>query len=96
MTELTNKDIDKIAKLARIKISDTEREDLSGGVKKVISWVEELQEVNVDGIEVMTGVYNDPLRMEKDEILDGDIADEVLKNAPEEKYGYFTVPKVIE
>ena len=96
MSNISDADIKKIAKLSRIKLSDADHENVSTQVKKVIDWVEDLQEVDTDNIEIMTGVYNDPMRMEKDEVLDGDIAEDVLKNAPDEKYGYFAVPKVIE
>lgn len=96
MSNISDADIQKIAKLSRIKLSDADHENVSTQVKKVIDWVEDLQEVDTDNIEIMTGVYNDPIRMEKDEVLDGDIAEDVLKNAPDEKYGYFAVPKVIE
>jgi aspartyl-tRNA(Asn)/glutamyl-tRNA(Gln) amidotransferase subunit C len=96
MTEISDDDIKKISKLARLQLTDADRQNTSNQVKKIINWVEELKEVNTDNIEVMTGVYNDPMRMEKDEISDGQKAEEILKNAPDAKYGYFATPKVIE
>ena len=96
MSSVTKEDIKKVARLARIEIAESQHEALAKQVGKIIGWVGQLNEVDTSNVEPMTGVYDLPLRMEKDEIKDGNIADDVLKNAPDAKYGYFTVPKVIE
>ncbi len=96
MSNLTKKDIKKIAKLARIEVSDEECESLTVQVGNTINWVEQLSEVNTDKVEALTNLNNLTLPLAKDEISDGNIAQEVLKNAKNTKYNYFTVPKVIE
>ena len=64
--------------------------------RNVINWIEKLNEVNTDNIEPMINVHNEPLHLNADEVSEGNIADDVLKNAPKQIYGYFAVPKVIE
>lgn len=89
-------DIKKIAKLARIKISDEEVEYYRKDLNKIFNWIEQLQEINTDGIEPMTGVEDQKLPLRADEVKDGNIREQVLSNAAVSKYGYFVVPKVIE
>ena len=96
MSEISNKDIKKIAKLSKIEVDDNQIGDLSVKMKGIIDWVETLNEVNVDDVEPMFNVNDESLRMVEDEVSDGDIADDVLKNAKNSKYQYFAVPKVIE
>lgn len=96
MAHVTKEDIKKVSRLARIEVAEDERETLAKQVNGIIGWVEKLNEVNTDGIEPLTNVHETSLRLNKDEVLDGDIAEDVLKNAPNAKYGYFSVPKVIE
>lgn len=97
---VTQEDIDKVAKLARIEISqDNQGEDkkqLAQQIDGIIGWIDKLDEANVDGVDPLTNVHDSILRVAKDEVSDGDKAEEVLKNAKNNKYGYFTVPKVIE
>jgi aspartyl-tRNA(Asn)/glutamyl-tRNA(Gln) amidotransferase subunit C len=93
---VTTDNIKKVAKLARIEIAEEARSQLAAQVGGIINWVEKLNEVNTDNIEPLTNVHEASLRMVKDEISDGGIAEEVLLNAKNHKYGYFTVPKVIE
>lgn len=88
--------IKKVAKLARIEIPEAEMKQLALQVGGIIDWVEKLGEANTDNVEAVTNVNDSSLRMEKDEVSDGDKAQEVLMNAKNNKYGYFTVPKVIE
>ncbi len=96
MSEISNKDIKKIARLARINVEESQIDDLANKLKGIIDWVEVLDGANVDGVEPMINVNDDHLRMVKDEVKDGDIADDVLSNAKLKKYQYFAVPKVIE
>ena len=95
MAKITQKDIEKISRLAQIEIND-EKEILANQIENVINWIEKLNEVNTDNIEPMINVHNEPLHLNADEVSDGNIADDVLKNAPKQIYGYFAVPKVIE
>jgi aspartyl-tRNA(Asn)/glutamyl-tRNA(Gln) amidotransferase subunit C len=85
-----------IAKLARIAASDAEIEALVPELNNILGWVEQLQEVDVSGIEPMTAVIPNKLRLREDAITDGGIRDCVLKNAPVAEHGFFAVPKVIE
>ena len=85
-----------IAKLARIEISDTELEGLAGELTSIIAWIEQLNEVDTDGVEPMTSVVEANLRRRADEVTDGGARDKVLANAPLATEGYFVVPKVIE
>ncbi|HEX9933439.1 MAG TPA: Asp-tRNA(Asn)/Glu-tRNA(Gln) amidotransferase subunit GatC [Allosphingosinicella sp.] len=85
-----------IARLARIAVSDAEVEALAPELNNILGWVEQLQEVDVSGIEPMTAVIPNALRLREDEVTDGGIRDEVLANAPAAEHGFFAVPKVIE
>jgi aspartyl-tRNA(Asn)/glutamyl-tRNA(Gln) amidotransferase subunit C len=85
-----------IAKLARIAMSDAEVEALVPELNNILGWVEQLQEVDVTGVEPMTAVIPNTLRMRDDAVTDGGIREEVLANAPVAEHGFFAVPKVIE
>ena len=85
-----------IAKLARIAMSDDEIERLAPELNNILDWVEQLGEVNTDGVEPLATVIDQQLRLRDDKVTDGDIRDDVLANAPEAQHGFFAVPKVIE
>ena len=85
-----------IAKLARIAVTDGEVEALVPELNNIIGWIEQLQEVDVTGVEPMTAVIPNKLRMREDVVTDGGIRDAVLANAPVAEHGFFAVPKVIE
>jgi aspartyl-tRNA(Asn)/glutamyl-tRNA(Gln) amidotransferase subunit C len=85
-----------IAKLARIAMSDEEIERLAPELNNILGWVEQLGEVNTDGVEPLTAVIDQKLRLRDDVVTDGNIRDEILANAPEAQHGFFAVPKVIE
>jgi aspartyl-tRNA(Asn)/glutamyl-tRNA(Gln) amidotransferase subunit C len=85
-----------IAKLARIAMSDEEIERLAPELNAIIGWVEQLGEVNTDGVEPLTAVIDLKLRLRDDVVNDGKIRDRVLANAPQAQHGFFAVPKVIE
>ncbi len=85
-----------IAKLARIAMSDEEIERLVPELNGIIGWVEQLGEVNTDGVEPLTAVIDQKLRLREDAVNDGNCRDAVLANAPEAQHGFFAVPKVIE
>jgi aspartyl-tRNA(Asn)/glutamyl-tRNA(Gln) amidotransferase subunit C len=85
-----------IARLARIAMSDEEIERLAPELNNILGWVEQLGEVDTDGVEPLATVVDQKLRLRDDVVTDGDISDQVLANAPEAQHGFFAVPKVIE
>ena len=85
-----------IAKLARIAMSDEELDRLVPELNNILGWVEQLAEVNTDGVEPLATVIEQKLRLRDDVVSDGDCRDEVLANAPDAQHGFFAVPKVIE
>jgi aspartyl-tRNA(Asn)/glutamyl-tRNA(Gln) amidotransferase subunit C len=85
-----------IAKLARIAMSDEELDKLLPELNNILGWVEQLGEVNTDGVEPLTAVIDQKLRLRDDVVNDGNIRDQILANAPEAQHGFFAVPKVIE
>ena len=85
-----------IAKLARIGMTDAEIEALVPELNNILGWVEQLGEVDTDGVEPLATVIDLKLRLRDDAVTDGNIRDEVLANAPEAQHGFFAVPKVIE
>jgi aspartyl-tRNA(Asn)/glutamyl-tRNA(Gln) amidotransferase subunit C len=93
---VTNEQVRHIARLARIAMSDEEIERLAPELNNILGWVEQLGEVNTDGIEPLATVIDQKLRLRHDAVTDGDIRDDVLANAPEAQHGFFAVPKVIE
>jgi aspartyl-tRNA(Asn)/glutamyl-tRNA(Gln) amidotransferase subunit C len=86
----------KIASLARIRMSEEEVEGMVPELNQILGWVEQLGEVNVSGVEPMTAVIPNSLRLRDDVVTDGGIRDKVLANAPAAEHGFFGVPKVIE
>ena len=86
----------RIAHLARIAVEDGEIEHLQNELNAILGCVEQLGEVNVDGVEPMTSVAPMQLKMRKDEVTDGGDAARVLANAPQADRGFFLVPKVVE
>ena len=86
----------RIAHLARIAVADNEVDDLKGELNAILAFVEQLSEVNVDGIEPMTSVTPMVMRMREDRITDGGIPDDIIKNAPASEDHFFLVPKVVE
>ena len=86
----------KIAKLSRIKIEDSEIDELSTELSSIIDWVEQLNEVNTDNVEPLSNVSMSSLLLRKDEINNKDESKSVLSNDPEKLENYFVVPKVIE
>lgn len=91
----------KIAALARIKLSENELEAMVPELNGILAWVEQLGEVDVEGIEPMTAVIENHLRLREDVVnadplTGGGIRDKVLANAPAAEHGFFGVPKVIE
>lgn len=93
---LTPDETRKVARLARMRLSDDEVTHYTEELNGILHWIDQLQEVNTDGVAQMTSVANITLPMRKDEVSEGAIQPEILKNAPSAEYGCFAVPKVIE
>lgn len=86
----------RIARLARIKITDAEAKGLEKELSGILNWVEQLDEVDTSTVEPMTRVVPIELKKRADEVTDGEIADDIMKNAPMVEDHYFVVPKVVE
>jgi aspartyl-tRNA(Asn)/glutamyl-tRNA(Gln) amidotransferase subunit C len=86
----------RIAHLARIAVAEEEVEHLRNELNAILAFVEQLSEVNVDGVEPMTSVTPMTMRKRADVVTDGGIPEDVLKNAPATEDNYFLVPKVVE
>ena len=93
---VSSQQVRHIAKLARIGMSDAEIEALVPELNNILGWVEQLGEVNTDGVEPLTAVIDQKLRLRDDVVNDGNKRDDILANAPEAEHGFFAVPKVIE
>jgi len=85
-----------IAKLARIKLTQDEAERLEGELSGILDWVEQLEEVDTEGVEPMTSVVAVTTKMRNDEVTDGGYPDAILENAPAREGNFFVVPKVVE
>ncbi len=85
-----------IARLARIAVSDEEVAAFAPELSNILGWIEQLGEVDVAGVEPMTAVIPNTLRLRDDIVTDGNRRDEILANAPLAEHGFFAVPKVIE
>ncbi len=88
--------IQKVARLARIRTSEGEAEILVVELSKILKMIEQLGEVNTDGVEPMTSVIEMQMPARDDVVTDGGIAEKILANAPEQTAGFFVVPKVVE
>ena len=86
----------RIAHLARIAVTDAEVPHLAGELNAMLAFVEQLSEVNIEGVEPMTSVTPMEMKKRADAVTDGGIADEILRNAPAKEDHYFLVPKVVE
>ena len=86
----------RIAHLARIAVADEEVEHLRGELNAILAFVEQLSEVKVDGVDPMTSVTPMVMKERSDEVTDGGIADDIVKNAPAREDHFFVVPKVVE
>jgi aspartyl-tRNA(Asn)/glutamyl-tRNA(Gln) amidotransferase subunit C len=86
----------RIAYLARIAVAESEVEHLKGELNAMLAFVEQLKEVNIEGVEPMTSVMPMEMKKRPDLVNDGEIADQVVANAPESQDHFFLVPKVVE
>jgi len=86
----------RIAHLARVAVPESDVEHLRGELNAILAFVEQLQEVNIDGVEPMTSVTPMAMKKRADVVTDGGIADDIVKNAPQSQENFFLVPKVVE
>jgi aspartyl-tRNA(Asn)/glutamyl-tRNA(Gln) amidotransferase subunit C len=86
----------RIAQLARIAVRDDEIQHLEGELNAMLAFVEQLSEVNIEGVEPMTSVTPMEMKKRADVVNDGNIADDIVKNAPATEGHFFLVPKVVE
>jgi aspartyl-tRNA(Asn)/glutamyl-tRNA(Gln) amidotransferase subunit C len=85
-----------IAALARIRLKEEELEPLAAELSHILTWVEQLAEIDTAEIPPMTSVAAMSLPMREDEVTDGNRREEILGNAPQSTRGFFAVPKVVE
>jgi len=88
--------VKRVAKLSRIAVSNERAEKMQGELNAILGFVEQLNEVDIEGVEPMTSVVQMEMRKRVDEVTDGEKADDVTANAPASEDHYFMVPKVIE
>ena len=88
--------VKRVAFLARLRVDDDKIEATQEEFNKILNWVEQLNEVNVDGVEPLVSVNDANIVCREDKITEGNQSAQVLKNAPMSEYGYFVVPKVVE
>ena len=93
---IDEKTVTKIAKLARIKIADSEKAHYAKEISTIVNWLEQLAEVNTDNVPILTSVVESRLPRRADEITDGGYTKEVLANAPKAEFDSFVVPKVVD
>ena len=90
------KTVSRVAHLARIALPEGEVARMQGEINAMLGFVEQLNEVDVEGVEPMTSVTPMRLKRRADVVTDGNIQAQVLKNAPDAREGFFAVPKVVE
>jgi aspartyl-tRNA(Asn)/glutamyl-tRNA(Gln) amidotransferase subunit C len=88
--------VKRVAKLARIAVTEDQAEKMVGELNNILGFVEQLSEVDVDGVEPMTSVVDMTMRKRTDEVTDGNKADDIVANAPVTEDYFFMVPKVVE
>ena len=86
----------RVAKLARIKVEEDHLPALASEFNTILGFIEQLGEVDVEGVEPMTSVTPQRLKRRVDEVTDGSQQEKVLSNAPDSREGFFAVPKVVE
>ena len=90
------KTVRRIAHLSRIAIRDEQVEPMMGELNGILAWVEQLSEVDTDGVPPMTSVVEAKLPLRADEVTDGNYPKDIIKNAPASEDNFFIVPKVVE
>jgi len=88
--------VSRVARLARINIEDDRLEPMAQELSSIMNWIEQLNEVNTDTVEPLASVTGHALPMRDDVVTDGEMAAQIVQNAPESMSGFFVVPKVVE
>ncbi len=88
--------VKRVARLSRIAVSEEEANTMLGQLNGILGFVEQLSEVNVDGVEPMTSVTPVAMKKRADAVTDGNKADDIVANAPATERNFFMVPKVVE
>ena len=88
--------VKKIARLARLDVPEERQEQIAGELNAILSWIEELGEVDTSAVEPLASVTGHNLPLRADKVTDGNKVDDILANAPEQASGFFVVPKVVE
>ncbi len=96
MTTIDKATVSKIARLARIKVTEEDLNYYAPQLQNILQWAEQLQEVNTDNVEPLANVSEIVLTLREDVVTAGKDSDTILKNAPEAVEGFFVVPKVVE
>lgn len=93
---VTIDNVKRVAKLARIAVSDERAETMQGELNTILGFVDQLNEVNIEGVEPMTSVVDTAMKKRVDIVDDGGKADDIVANSPASEDNFFMVPKVIE
>ena len=88
--------VERIAKLARIRLKEEQKEPLAKELSNILGWVEQLSQLDTEGVPPMTSVVEMRIPLRKDEVSDGGYPEKVTANAPEATHGFYVVPKVVE
>lgn len=96
MSDFNKDTVLKVAKLARLHVEEAEAESLASELSGILDWIEKLSEVDTHGVPQLASVSDVALPWRADEVSDGNVQEQVLKNAPKSVHGCFSVPKVIE
>jgi aspartyl-tRNA(Asn)/glutamyl-tRNA(Gln) amidotransferase subunit C len=86
----------RVARLARIKVEDEDLPQLEAELNSILQWIEQLNEVDVAGVEPLTSMVTVKMKMRRDQVTDGNYPDDVVRNAPVQEDCLFVVPKVVE
>ncbi|RST68528.1 Asp-tRNA(Asn)/Glu-tRNA(Gln) amidotransferase subunit GatC [Candidatus Aquarickettsia rohweri] len=94
--DISKSEVEKIIKLSSISCSEKELAIYIGDMCKIVDLFDKLKDVDTEGVKPMYNVIEDNLRLKEDEVIDKNSRDDVLKNVPKSKYGFYVVPKIIE
>lgn len=89
-------DVKKIARLSRLHVEQADLEPIAQDLNGILKWIEQLSEVNVEGVTPMTSAVDMDAPLRKDDITDGGVRDQVLANAPKSDDGFYVVPRSVE
>ncbi len=94
--KVEEKTVRHIARLARLQVTDEEAKNLETELSSIMSWIEQLNEVNTDDVEPLTSIVETSLKQREDVVTDGGYPEDIMKNAPLSEDNFFMVPKVVE